>query len=208
MNDVIHERESIKAKYERLRAEFTDYKDKSQRIIISNEENYNKVFKENQALKADIRINKEKIDSEHLNNTVKKAEVELQNTQRKSLTNIGNVNVKLITENGKMEYLKNITLKYLESIALGNEFQSKMLENVIFSVLNVSNIEKSTLDEKRWKSSFYYSWWYNAKSYISSKLYGQSQDDTYNTPRYSISNPFTSQDNSFKYEESKVNTFK
>ena len=75
----------------------------------------------------------------------------------------GNINI---------EYLKNILLKYLEAMAIGNEFQIKILENVIFTVLNIPSIEKIKLEEKRVRSSFYYNLWYNAKAFLSAKIYG------------------------------------
>ena len=73
------------------------------------------------------------------------------------------------------EYLKNVLLKYLEAIAIGNEFETKILENVLFTVLDVSQNEIKYLENKRITSSFYYHLWYNAKSYLASKIYGQSQ---------------------------------
>ena len=76
-----------------------------------------------------------------------------------------------------MEYLKNIILKYLEALAIGNEFESKILENVIFTVLNVSKNEIKNLEEKRITSSFYYNLWYNAKAYLTSKIYGEQNQN-------------------------------
>ncbi len=73
------------------------------------------------------------------------------------------------------EYLKNVLLKYLEAIAIGNEFETKILENVLFTVLDVSQNEIKFLENKRITSSFYYHLWYNAKSFLASKIYGQSQ---------------------------------
>lgn len=75
-----------------------------------------------------------------------------------------------------IEYLKNVLLKYLESIALGNEFQIKILENVIFTILNIPNEERLRLEEKRSRSSFYYNLWYNAKAFLSAKIYGNSDN--------------------------------
>jgi hypothetical protein len=77
-----------------------------------------------------------------------------------------------------IEYLKNVLLKYLEAIAIGNEFQIKILENVIFTVLSVSKKEIDSLEEKRSRSSFYYNLWYNAKSYISARIYGDDTEST------------------------------
>jgi hypothetical protein len=212
MNDIIKERDQLKLRLDHLKIEFLDYKDKSQKVIISNEDNYNKVFKENQTLKADIRLNKEKNDNLQLNNIVKKAELEMQSTLRKSNTSKNSnsslqyQNMPITNETGKMEYLKNIILKYLETIALGNEFQSKILENVIFSVLNVSKLERAILEDKRMKSSFYFSWWYSTKSYLSSKIYGQSMDDTFSANTNKMSNPFTEERevSKFSMEESKI----
>jgi len=75
-----------------------------------------------------------------------------------------------------VEYLKNVLLKYLEAIAIGNEFQTKILENVIFSILKIANDEKIKLEDKRNRSSFYLNLWYNAKAYLSAKIYGNSND--------------------------------
>jgi len=73
-----------------------------------------------------------------------------------------------------VEYLKNILLKYLEAIAVGNEFQTKILENVIFAILSIPNSEKVKLEEKRARSYFYYNLWYNAKAFLSAKIYGNN----------------------------------
>lgn len=184
MLEIKKDKDQLKLKYERLQNEFIDYKDKSQRLIISNEENYNKIFKENQTLKADLRMNKEKKEQEEITKTLKKSENDMNQYRKKSSMNLPN---HMGVESSKMEYLKNITLKYLENIAIGNEFQTKILENVIFTVLNVSENEKYILEDKRLKSTFYYSWWYNAKSYISNKIYGQSFDDTFISKKMSSS---------------------
>jgi hypothetical protein len=77
-----------------------------------------------------------------------------------------------------IEYLKNVLLKYLEAIAIGNEFQIKILENVIFTVLSVTKKEKAGLEEKRARSSFYYNLWYNAKSFLAAKIYGEEAEST------------------------------
>ena len=76
------------------------------------------------------------------------------------------------------EYLKNVLLKYLEAIAIGNEFETKILENVLFTVLQVSKNEMNYLEDKRITSSFYYHLWYNAKSFLSSKIYGEKKEIT------------------------------
>lgn len=126
-----------------------------------------------------------------------------------SSKNVPHVSSNLSTDTSKIEYLKNIILKYLEAVAMGNEFQTKILENVIFEVLKVSKLEKAVLDDKRQKSSFYYSWWYNAKSYLSSKIYGQtSMDDSFSTQSFKYSNPFneTHSDQTHQIELNKTQT--
>ena len=101
------------------------------------------------------------------------------NNKPSTLEKINTINSNCL-ENGqcKFEYLKNVFIKYLESLTIGDQLQIKILENVIFTVLNVSKDEKKYIEEKRLRSSFYYYIWYNAKSYISSKIYGVSYDDT------------------------------
>jgi hypothetical protein len=76
-----------------------------------------------------------------------------------------------------IEYLKNILLKYLEAMSIGNEFQCKILENVIFTMLNVNETEKLKLEERRQRSSFYYNLWYNAKAFLSAKIYRTNSND-------------------------------
>lgn len=68
--------------------------------------------------------------------------------------------------------MKNVLLKYLEAFAIGDEFQIKLLENVIFSILKVPEIEKIKLEEKRNRSSFYLNLWYNAKAFLNARIYG------------------------------------
>ena len=75
-----------------------------------------------------------------------------------------------------VEYLKNVLLKYLEAIAIGNEFQIKILENVIFSILKIPNSERQKLEDYRNRSSFYLNLWYNAKAYLAAKIYGNPND--------------------------------
>ena len=60
------------------------------------------------------------------------------------------------------------------------EFESKILENVIFTVLNVSKNEIKNLEEKRITSSFYYNLWYNAKAFLTSKIYGETNNNDNN----------------------------
>jgi hypothetical protein len=75
------------------------------------------------------------------------------------------------------EYLKNVLLKYLEAIAIGNEFQIKILENVLFTILTVNKKEINKLEEKRQKSSFYYNLWYNAKAFLAARIYGGGENE-------------------------------
>ncbi len=75
-----------------------------------------------------------------------------------------------------IEYLKNVLIKYLEAIAIGNEFQIKILENVIFSILKIPNSERIKLEDKRNRSSFYLNLWYNAKAYLAQKIYGNASE--------------------------------
>ena len=63
----------------------------------------------------------------------------------------------------------------IKAIAIGNEFETKILENVLFTVLQVSKNEINYLEDKRITSSFYYNLWYNAKSFLASKIYGQKK---------------------------------
>ncbi len=138
--------------------------------MINNEENFNKMIKENEAFKKEINqllsvINANNKSSTNIN--------EINSKKRKdSVQNFEKLPSLIETSTPCLEYLKNVLLKYLEAIALGNEFQIKLLENVIFTILRVSPIEKELLEEKRIKSSFYYNLWYNAKSYIAGRIYG------------------------------------
>jgi len=85
-----------------------------------------------------------------------------------------------------IEYLKNVLLKYLEAIAIGNEFQTKILENVIFAILSIPTVERGKLEEKRSRSSFYYNLWYNAKAFLSARIYGNGTPVVPNmVPNYS-----------------------
>jgi hypothetical protein len=98
------------------------------------------------------------------------------NITEKNFTNLNpNFNiVEIEQQKVSIEYLKNVLIKYLEAISIGNEFQIKILENVLFTILNVSHDEKDKLEEKRMRSSFYYNLWYNAKAFLSAKIYGTS----------------------------------
>ena len=51
-----------------------------------------------------------------------------------------------------------------------------MLENVLFTVLQVPKSEIDYLEDKRITSSFYYNLWYNAKSFLASKIYGDKNN--------------------------------
>lgn len=156
-------------------------------MFMQNEDDYNKILKENQTIKKEIKESKE---SKH--STFRQSELEKimksSSIGGKKYSGIHEFEIQKLDKSGKinLEYLKNVTLKYLEAIAIGNEFQTKILENVIFSVLGVTISEKSFLDDKRNKGSFYYNLWYNAKAYLTSKIYGNSSLDdsrlSYNAP--------------------------
>lgn len=83
-------------------------------------------------------------------------------------------------------------MKYLEAVAIGNEFQTKILENVIFSILRIPNNDRIKLEEKRNRSSFYLNLWYNAKAFLSSKIYGNSaneaSENNYHLNDFSLNN--------------------
>ena len=98
-----------------------------------------------------------------------------------------NVNITI-----KFEHLKNILLKYLEALAQGDQSTIKTSEKVMFDVLDVSKLERKILEEKRLRSSFYYSLWYNARNFITTKIYGgtTSMDDSY-SPSSNRSNQFS-----------------
>jgi len=184
---------NINKKYEILKKEFQDHKDKSHKIIINNEENYKKLLKENEGIKKKIDelINEKEENIKNNNDKINKILVsngkgnenancsfEINNMKRRDSMNSFNqfANNFQLNEIEKqiinIEYLKNVLLKYLESIAVGNQFHIKLLENVIFAILSVSNKERVLLEEKRVRASFYYNLWYNTKSYLSAKIYG------------------------------------
>ncbi len=50
------------------------------------------------------------------------------------------------------------------------------MENVLFTILNVPRAERDALEEKRARSYFYYNLWYNAKAFLSSRLYGSTSE--------------------------------
>ena len=172
-NKLLEEVENLKQKNEKLKNEFNDYKDKSHKIFLSNESNYNKILKEHETLKKELAdlLNKHK-ESQNNNFLLNK-----QSHPKIEVSSVGPIQNYSKSQKVNMEYLKNITLKYLEALAIGNEFESKILENVIFTVLNVSKNEIKNLEEKRITSSFYYNLWYNAKAFLTSKIYGESNND-------------------------------
>ena len=174
---LLEELENMKIKNEKLKNEFNDYKAKSHKIFISNESNYNKILKEHENLKKELAdlLNKHK-ESQNKN---KNLMVQIKNNEAHpqiEVSSVGPIQNYTKSQKVNMEYLKNITLKYLEALAIGNEFESKILENVIFTVLNVSKNEIKYLEEKRITSSFYYNLWYNAKAFLTSKIYGEQNE--------------------------------
>ena len=167
-----------KTHIENLKQEFNDYKIKSHKTLLINENNYNKVFKEYEKVKKELSqlLDKYNNDNSQINLNGKKMPNNIHNIQPASV-GINRNEFKNFDVNKKIskEYLKNVLLKYLEAIAIGNEFETKILENVLFTVLDVSQNEIKYLENKRITSSFYYHLWYNAKSFLASKIYGQSQ---------------------------------
>ncbi len=101
-----------------------------------------------------------------------------------------------------VEYLKNVLLKYLEAIAIGNEFQIKILENVIFSILRIPNSERQKLEDKRNRSSFYFNLWHNAKAYLAAKIYGNANE------AQSFENPSHSDSFNFEMDKSFIDAIK
>lgn len=171
---------------------------------MGNEENSNKIAKENEELKQKLLLLNQEINKTSLINTTQKT---ITNTNKNGLStskisesNLNNDNKNKNNNNYKkindhyddlnpdfkiseinshrvsVEYLKNVLLKYLEAIAIGNEFQIKILENVIFSILKIPNSERLLLEDKRKRSSFYLNLWYNAKAYLAAKIYGNPND--------------------------------
>lgn len=142
------------------------------------------MLKENENLKKEL----SDILSEAKNNSYPRLEVEKKQSSDLMLINeINNIKNSIQYKNIpfsdyhkiNLEYLKNVLIKYLEAISIGDEFQIKILENVIFTILDVSNDEKLKLEEKRSRSSFYYNLWYNAKAFLSARIYGTSSDDIF-----------------------------
>ena len=176
IQEIKNELEMYKNKYEKTKKDFLEYKDKSHRILLENETNYNKILNEHQTLKKELsqlltKHNQSKRNDNN-NNIIRDDKLKAPSVV------IGKDIVKFdIKEKISNEYLKNVLLKYLEAIAIGNEFQTKILENVIFTVLNVSGNEKKKLEEKRYTSSFYYNLWFNAKAFLSARIYGEEQQE-------------------------------
>ena len=173
-----NEIEEYKVEIKNLKQEFNDYKAKSHKTLLINENNYNKVFKEYEKVKKELSqlLDKYNNDNSHIN--IKEQNIpNIHNIQPASV-GINRNEFKNFDVNKKIskEYLKNVLLKYLEAIAIGNEFETKILENVLFTVLDVSQNEIKYLENKRITSSFYYHLWYNAKTYLASKIYGQNKD--------------------------------
>ena len=168
--------EEYKKETNNLKQEFNDYKVKSNKILKTSENNYNKVFKEYEKVKKELSqlLAKHNNDNSQINN-IENKRPNLPNIQPASV-GIDRKNFKNFDVNQRVskEYLKNVLLKYLEAIAIGNEFETKILENVLFTVLQVSQNEIKYLEDKRITSSFYYNLWYNAKSFLASKLYGEN----------------------------------
>ena len=174
-----NEIEEYKVEIKNLKQEFNDYKAKSHKTLLINENNYNKVFKEYEKVKKELSqlLDKYNNDNSHIN--IKEQNIpNIHNIQPASV-GINRNEFKNFDVNKKIskEYLKNVLLKYLEAIAIGNEFETKILENVLFTVLDVSQNEIKYLENKRITSSFYYHLWYNAKTYLASKIYGQNKDN-------------------------------
>ena len=174
------ELESYKQKYDKLKKDFSDYKEKSHKILLSNEANYNKILKEHEQLKKELsqllskhneQNNKSPVVKKQINPAIPpRPNLEIPSVEIDSSIQKFDINLKI-----NNEYLKNVLLKYLEAIAIGNEFQTKILENVLFTILKVSNNDKKKLEEKRATSSFYYNLWFNAKAFLSSTIYGNEE---------------------------------
>ena len=170
--------EKYKKEITELKQEYNDYKAKSNKVLLTNENNYNKVFKEYEKVKKELSqlLLKHSNDNSNLN---KEKNMQNFNNIQPPSVGIDRKNFKNFDVNQKIskEYLKNVLLKYLEAIAIGNEFETKILENVLFTVLQVSKNEINYLEDKRISSSFYYHLWYNAKTFLSSKIYGEKKEE-------------------------------
>ena len=170
--------EKYKIEIQELKQEYNDYKVKSNKVLLTNENNYNKVFKEYERVKKELSQLLLKHNNDNSNHNNEKNMQNFNNIQPPSV-GIDRKNFKNFDVNQKIskEYLKNVLLKYLEAIAIGNEFETKILENVLFTVLQVSKNEINYLEDKRISSSFYYHLWYNAKAFLSSKIYGEKKEE-------------------------------
>ena len=173
-NVIKSEIDDYKLKLETLKQEFNDYKIKSHKMLLVNENNYNKMLQEYEKVKKELSQLLIKCNNENQQNINK-------NNNLPELPKITPASVGIdgkrfanfdVNHKVSKEYLKNVLLKYLEAIAIGNEFETKILENVLFTVLQVSKSEVKYLEDKRITSSFYYNLWYNAKSFLASKIYG------------------------------------
>ena len=171
--------EKYKIEIKELKQEYNDYKIKSNKVLLTNENNYNKVFKEYEKVKKELSqlLLKHNNDNSSIHN--KEKNIQNFNNFQPPSVGIDRKNFKNFDVNQKIskEYLKNVLLKYLEAIAIGNEFETKILENVLFTVLQVSKNEINYLEDKRISSSFYYHLWYNAKTFLSSKIYGEKKEE-------------------------------
>ena len=117
--------------------------------MITSEENFNKMIKENENLKKEIsqilnpqisiknnlttsvsNSTNNKIFNMVLQNNTLTSELnsKLRKDSLKSLRENYNSQSDLPEQKVNKEYMKNVLLKYLEAIAIGNEFQSKLLE--------------------------------------------------------------------------------
>ena len=172
--------EKYKIEINELKKEFNDYKVKSNKVLLTNENNYNKVFKEYENVKKELSQLLANYNKNNDNSRIHAHEKNLPNLPNIQPASVGidRANLKKFDVNQRVskEYLKNVLLKYLEAIAIGNEFETKILENVLFTVLQVSKNEINYLEDKRITSSFYYNLWYNAKSFLASKIYGDKDN--------------------------------
>ena len=131
--------EEYKSEIENLKKEFNDYKIKSHKTLLINENNYNKVFKEYEKVKKELAqlLDKYNNDNSHININGNNIPNNMHNIQPASV-GINKNEFRNFDINKKIskEYLKNVLLKYLEAIAIGNEFETKILENVLFIMQN------------------------------------------------------------------------
>ena len=207
-NVIKSEIDDYKLKLETLKQEFNDYKIKSHKMLLVNENNYNKMLQEYEKVKKELSQLLIKCNNENQQNINK-------NNNLPELPKITPASVGIdgkrfanfdVNHKVSKEYLKNVLLKYLEAIAIGNEFETKILENVLFTVLQVSKSEIKYLEDKRITSSFYYNLWYNAKSFLSSKIYGADNTSKIDTGNLeNLVNDENGVKNSEQKEQSKNN---